>query len=60
MNEAVFQAIEEHALTPEAVEQVVQLTEREDVVEQQAAVQREHSDVEQRLALLVGAIEMGG
>jgi hypothetical protein len=35
MNEAVLQAIEEHALTIEAVEQVIQLTERDDVREQQ-------------------------
>jgi hypothetical protein len=32
MNEAVLQAIEEHALTPEAIEQVVLLSEREDAV----------------------------
>ena len=31
MNEAVLQAIEEHALTPEAIEQVVQLTERDEM-----------------------------
>ena len=31
MNEAVLQAIEEHALTPEAIEQVIRLTELDDV-----------------------------
>ncbi len=36
MNEAVLQAIEEHALTPEAIEQVIQLSERDDVVDQRA------------------------
>jgi site-specific DNA recombinase len=30
MNEAVLQAIEQHALTPEAIEQVITLTERDD------------------------------
>ncbi len=35
MNEAVLQAFEEHALTPEAVELVVQLTERDDVDDRQ-------------------------
>ena len=30
MNEAVVQAIEEHALTPDAIEQVIRLSERDD------------------------------
>ena len=34
MNEAVLQAIEEHAVTPEAIEQVVQLTERDEMRDQ--------------------------
>jgi hypothetical protein len=34
MNEAVLQNIEEHALTPEAIEQVVLLSEREDAADQ--------------------------
>jgi hypothetical protein len=60
MNEAVLQAIEEHALTPEAVEQVIQLTERDDVQEQQVALARERKDVENRLVRLRAAIETGG
>jgi hypothetical protein len=60
MNEAVLQAVEEHALTPEAIEQVVQLTERDDVLQQQAALGREAKDVEKRIARLVAAIETGG
>ncbi len=60
MNEEVLQAIEEHALTPEAVEQVVQLTERDDVRDQQDALRRERTDVERRIARLVSAIETGG
>ena len=59
MNEAVLQAIEEHALTPEAVEQVVQLTERDDARDQEAALRREWKEVEKRIARLVAAIETG-
>ena len=35
LNEAVLQAVEEHALTPEAIEQVIHLSERDDVAELQ-------------------------
>ena len=38
VTEAVLHAIEEHALTPEAIEQVVALHEREDVQDRQAAL----------------------
>ena len=34
MNKAVLQAIEQHALTPEAIEQVIALAERDDAREQ--------------------------
>jgi site-specific DNA recombinase len=60
MNEAILQAVEEHALTPEAIEQVIHLTERDDVVDQQAALDRERHDVEKRIKRLVAAIETGG
>lgn len=60
VNEAVLQAIEEHALTPEAIEQVIRLTERDDIVEQQAALVRERKDTETRISRLVAAIENGG
>ena len=59
MNEAVLQAIEEHVLTPEAVEQVVALSEREDHAEQQVALLREQKDIGKRIARLVIAIETG-
>jgi hypothetical protein len=49
MNEAVLQAIEEHALTPEAIEQVIQLSERDDVADQRSALDRERKDVGGRL-----------
>jgi transcriptional regulator with XRE-family HTH domain len=60
VNEAVLQAIEEHALTPQAIEQVVHLSERDEVAEQQAKLGREAKDVEKRIARLVDAIETGG
>ena len=60
MNEEVLQAIEEHALTPDAVEQVIRLTERDDAQEQYAALLRERKDVEKRIARLVVAVETAG
>lgn len=60
MNESVLQAIEEHALTPEAVEQVVRLTERDDAAERQTALAREQKDLKKRIARLVAAVETGG
>jgi site-specific DNA recombinase len=60
MNEAVLQAVEEHALTPEAIEQVIHLTERDDAQEQQAALAREQKDVTKRIGRLIAAIEAGG
>jgi hypothetical protein len=60
MNEAVLRAIEEHALTAEAVEQVIQLSERDDVREQQDKLGRERVDIEKRIKRLLNAIEVGG
>ena len=60
MNEAVLQAVESHALTLKAVEQVIQLTERDDAREQQAGLVRERKDVENRIARLVAAVESAG
>ncbi|MEO8680159.1 MAG: recombinase family protein [Vicinamibacterales bacterium] len=60
VNEAVLQAIEEHALTPEAVEQVIKLTERNDAQELQAALYRERKDVAKRISRYQEAIGAGG
>jgi site-specific DNA recombinase len=60
VNEAVLQAIEQHALTPEAVEQVILLTERDDARGRQVALQRERKSVEKRIARLVAAVETAG
>src|SRR5205085_11866419 len=60
LNEAVFQAVEEHALTPEAIEQVIHLSERDDVTELRTKLTREQEDITKRIARLVGAIEAGG
>lgn len=60
MNEAVLRAIEEHALTPEAVEHVVRLTERDDLQERQLTLNRDGKDIDTRIGRLVVAIEQGG
>src|SRR5262249_47717638 len=60
MHEAVLQAIEEHALTPEAIESVIRLSERDDLAERRVALDREHKDVTKRIARIVSAIENGG
>lgn len=60
VNEAVLWAIEEHALTPEAIEQVIHLSERDDVTELQDKLARERKDVEKRIARLVVAVETAG
>ncbi|MGH9140611.1 MAG: hypothetical protein ACRD2I_05660 [Vicinamibacterales bacterium] len=60
MNEAVLWAVEAHALTPEAIEQVIHLSERDDVSEMQDKLARERKDVEKRIARLVTVIETGG
>jgi len=60
MNEWVLQAVERHALTPEAIEQVIHLSERDDVTELQGKLEGEQKDVATRIARLVAAIETGG
>jgi hypothetical protein len=57
MNEAVLQNIEEHALTPEAIEQVVLLSEREDAADQRTTLERQRAEVEKKIARLTAAIE---
>lgn len=42
VNEAVLQAVEEHALTPQAIEQVVHMSERADMADQQAKLARHY------------------
>ena len=59
MNEAVLQAVEEHALTPKAIEQVIQLTERDEAREQQNRLEREQKEVETNIARFVALIEKG-
>jgi len=43
VNEAVLQAVEEHALTPQAIEQVVHMSERADMADQQAKFARHYN-----------------
>src|SRR5205823_12667823 len=60
MNEAVLQAIEQHALTPEAIEHVIALSERDDVRERRDALMRERVEVAKRIDRLVVAVETAG
>ena len=55
LNEAVLPDVEEHALTPEAIEQVIHLSERDDVRETQEKLTRERKDVEKRISRLIAA-----
>jgi site-specific DNA recombinase len=57
MNEAVLQAIEAHALTPEAIEQVILLTERDDAQEQHATLSRERVEIQKRIERLGALVE---
>jgi hypothetical protein len=60
MNEPVLAALEEHALTPAAIESVIQLSERADVATRKATLTKEAADVTRRIGRLVAAIETGG
>ena len=59
INEAVLQAIEDHALSPEAIESVMSLYERDDVQEKGKILLAEHEDVSKRLGRLVDSMERG-
>jgi hypothetical protein len=55
-----LQAIEEHALTSEAIEAVIQLSEHDDLRDAQAKLERERTDVQKRIDRVVAAVESGG
>jgi hypothetical protein len=57
MNEAVLQAVEQHVFTPEAIEQVIALTERDELRERQDLLRLEYKDVERRIARLTAVLE---
>ena len=57
MNEAVLCAVEEHVFTPEAVEQVIALTERDELCERRDALYLEQKDVARRTARLTAVLE---
>jgi site-specific DNA recombinase len=59
VNETILQAVEAHALTPEAVEKVIALTERDDLRDRQEALIRECDDLEKRVRRLVEVIANG-
>ena len=60
MHEAVLTAIEEHALTPEAVEAVVRSTQRDVSATVARSFERELKELEKRIARLTDAIVAGG
>jgi Recombinase zinc beta ribbon domain len=60
LNEAVLRAVEEHALTPEAIDEVLLLAERDDVQERQDSLSLQATDLERRIARILDAIEAGG
>lgn len=60
LEEAVLQAVEEHALTPEAVDQVVLLSEQNDLADRRDALVAEAADVDTKLSRLVALAEAGG
>jgi hypothetical protein len=60
VDEAVLSSIEEHALTPEAIEQVVRLSERDDLVERRDGLEKEAADVRRRVGRLAEAMESHG
>lgn len=57
VNEAVLQTVERHALTEEAIEQVIHFSERDDVTDMQTKIEQEQKDVARRLKKLTGLIE---
>ena len=59
LNEAVLQAIEEHALTPEAIERVIALSERDDVKEKEVALFQEQGHNARKQKNLMNAIAGG-
>jgi recombinase-like zinc beta ribbon protein len=60
MNAAVLEEVEAHALTPEAIESVIHLSERTDVADTRAALDKERVDITKRTSRPVAAIETGG
>ena len=56
MNEAVLSAIEQHVLTPEAIEHVITLHERDELRERQDLLRAEYQDVERRIGRLTDVL----
>jgi hypothetical protein len=60
MNEAVLHEIEFYVLVPEAVEQAILLTEREDLVDRRTQLEVEREKLDRQIERLVEAIARGG
>lgn len=60
VDEAVLQAVEQHALTPEAIEGVIHLTERDEVQDHKNALEAERKEIERRIKNITTALEKDG
>jgi site-specific DNA recombinase len=60
LEEEVLCAVEQHALTPEAIEQVILLSERDELQEDRKRVEHQMRENEHRIRRLLAAIEGGG
>lgn len=59
LNEQILADVEAHALTPEAIEQVVALSERDDLRERHESLTKQIADKEKRVANLLELLELG-
>jgi hypothetical protein len=57
LNEAILSAVEEHILTPEAIEQFIRFTEKDDLSDAQAKLDKELADVDRRIQKLTALVE---
>jgi site-specific DNA recombinase len=59
MHEAVLQAVEQHVLTPEAIEAVITLSERDESQRRRAVLEREEKGLGRKIQRLVDAVADG-
>lgn len=58
MNEAIVHAVEEHALTPAAVQQIIHVIEPVDLSKRCGTLERDRKEIKQRISRLVAAMEL--
>ena len=59
LEEAVLSAVEEHALTPEAIARVLAFAERDEIQEQRGILEAEQKEITRKLGNMVKAIAEG-